>query len=100
MAGSPPLTVEWSKGKLQLSSSSKYKVSGSENRFCLEFQLNEAADTGQYSCRATNSAGSCMCSGVVTAKGLHLNIHTWTQRLSVTHGNPPSVIFSASQVRV
>lgn len=69
VAGSPPLSVEWSKGKLQLSSSSKYKVFGSENRFCLEFQLNEAADTGQYSCRATNSAGSCVCSGVITAKG-------------------------------
>lgn len=69
VAGSLPISVEWSKGKQKIIESSKYKVVHIENTVSLELNLTEAADTGEYSCRLTNSTGSCVCSGVLTAKG-------------------------------
>lgn len=69
VAGSLPISVEWSKGKQKITNSSKYKLLHCENNSSLELQLTEAADTGEYSCKVTNKAGSCMCSGVLTAKG-------------------------------
>lgn len=68
LAGSLPLTVEWSKGKQKITESSKYKLVHTENRVLLQFKLT-GVDTGEYSCRVTNTAGSCVCRGVLTAKG-------------------------------
>lgn len=69
VAGSLPISVEWSKGKQKIIESSRYKLVHTGNTVSLEFNLSEAADTGEYSCKLTNSTGSCMCSGVLTAKG-------------------------------
>uniref|UniRef100_A0A672FZ46 Ig-like domain-containing protein n=1 Tax=Salarias fasciatus TaxID=181472 RepID=A0A672FZ46_SALFA len=68
-AGSQPLSVQWSKGKENISSSSKYKLLHADNTMSLEFKLSQSSDTGEYSCKVSNSAGSCVCSGVLTAKG-------------------------------
>lgn len=69
VAGSLPISVEWSKGKQKIIKSSKYKLLHIENNVSLELKLTESADTGEYSCKVTNKAGSCVCSGVLTAKG-------------------------------
>lgn len=53
--------------KSQLSKRSKYHLFGSAGRFCLQFLLTEAADARPV--EPPNPAGSCVCSGVVTAKG-------------------------------
>lgn len=82
MAGSLPISVEWSKGKQEITSGSKYKLVQTENSLTLEFKLTESADTGTYSCKVTNTAGSCLCSGVLTAKGLNSEI---TLVIFVTH---------------
>uniref|UniRef100_A0A672I8S7 Ig-like domain-containing protein n=1 Tax=Salarias fasciatus TaxID=181472 RepID=A0A672I8S7_SALFA len=66
-AGSQPLSVQWSKGKENISSSSKYKLLHADNTMSLEFKLSQSSDTGEYSCKVSNSAGSCVCSGVLTA---------------------------------
>lgn len=90
VAGSLPLAVEWSKGKQNINNSSKYKLLEVENRVSLELILTESADTGEYSCNVTNKAGSCVCSGVLTAKGWHSNVNfikCSTQRQLVTCGN-------------
>lgn len=75
MAGTLPISVEWSKGKQKITQSSKYKLLHIENTISLELKLSESADTGEYSCRVTNKAGSCLCSGVLTAKGLHSEVN-------------------------
>ncbi len=69
LIGSLPMSVEWSKGKQKITSSSKYKLLHYGNSVMLEFKLTEGADTGEYSCKVINKAGSCVCSGVLTAKG-------------------------------
>uniref|UniRef100_A0A8P4G3Z3 Ig-like domain-containing protein n=1 Tax=Dicentrarchus labrax TaxID=13489 RepID=A0A8P4G3Z3_DICLA len=68
VAGSLPMSVEWCKGKQKITKSSKYKLLHTDNTVSLEFKLTESADTGDYSCKVTNTAGSSVCSGVLTAK--------------------------------
>lgn len=94
VAGSLPLSVEWSKGKQKITNSSKYKLMHVENSLSLELQLTEGADTGEYSCKVTNDAGSCVCSGVLTAKGSHPEVDFitfLTHRLLVMYHNHFSV---------
>lgn len=69
VAGSLPISVEWTKGHQKITKSSKYKLLHIENTVSLELQLTESTDTGEYSCKVTNKAGSCVCDGVLTAKG-------------------------------
>uniref|UniRef100_A0A3B4TID2 Ig-like domain-containing protein n=1 Tax=Seriola dumerili TaxID=41447 RepID=A0A3B4TID2_SERDU len=68
VAGSLPLSVEWSKGKQKITKCSKYKLLHIDNTISLELKLTESSDTGEYSCRVTNKAGNCVCSGILTAK--------------------------------
>uniref|UniRef100_A0A8P4KEG5 Ig-like domain-containing protein n=1 Tax=Dicentrarchus labrax TaxID=13489 RepID=A0A8P4KEG5_DICLA len=58
VAGSLPMSVEWCKGKQKITKSSKYKLLHTDNTVSLEFKLTESADTGDYSCKVTNTAGS------------------------------------------
>lgn len=69
VAGSLPVSVEWSKGKQKITKSSKYKLLHIDNTVSLELKLTGSADTGEYSCKVTNKAGSSVCFGVLTAKG-------------------------------
>ena len=68
-AGSLPMSVEWSKGKDGISKSSRYNLLHVGNTVSLELKLSGSADTGEYSCKVMNAAGSCVCSAVLTAKG-------------------------------
>lgn len=67
--GSLPFLTEWCKGKQTISEGSKYKLLQIGRTVSLQFKLSEGGDTGMYSCKVTNEAGSCVCSGVLTAKG-------------------------------
>lgn len=69
VSGSLPISVEWRKGKENITKSSKYELLCIGNTVSLKFKLSEGADTGEYSCKVINKAGSCVCSGVLTAKG-------------------------------
>lgn len=77
VSGSLPISVEWSKGKEKITKSSKYELLHLENTVSLELKLSESSDTGEYSCRVANQAGSCVCSGVLTAKGWHSKVLTF-----------------------
>ncbi|KAM4609388.1 titin-like [Polymixia lowei] len=68
VAGSLPISVEWSKGNQRITAGSKYKLSHIDNTLSIELKLTESTDTGEYSCQITNKAGSCVCTGVLTAK--------------------------------
>lgn len=69
VVGSLPISVEWNKGKQKITKSSKYKLLHIENSVSLELTLAESTDTGEYSCKVTNKAGSDVCYGVLTAQG-------------------------------
>lgn len=69
VAASLPISVEWSRGKQKIHMCSKYKLCHIKNCVTLQFKLSQSDDTGEYSCRISNTAGSCVCSGVLTAKG-------------------------------
>lgn len=69
LSGSLPFVVEWYKGKQRITKSSKFKLVHIGRTVSLELKLTEGRDTGEYSCKVTNEAGSCVCSGILTAKG-------------------------------
>lgn len=69
LQGTPPFQVSWHKDKRELRSGKKYKIM-SENFLTSIHILNvDAADVGDYQCKATNDVGSDTCVGSLTLKG-------------------------------
>lgn len=69
ISGSLPITVEWVKDGTKLSGRTKHKLLQDENSVSLEIESLEKADSGTYTCKLTNKAGSCECSGTLRVKG-------------------------------
>lgn len=69
ISGSLPITVEWIKDGNKLSGRTKHKIVQEDNSAFLEIEHLEKADTGTYTCKLTNKAGGCECSGVLRVKG-------------------------------
>uniref|UniRef100_A0A8C6XXM4 Ig-like domain-containing protein n=1 Tax=Naja naja TaxID=35670 RepID=A0A8C6XXM4_NAJNA len=64
LQGTPPFQISWYKDKREIRTGKKYKIL-SENYFASLHILNtDAADTGEYHCKAINDVGSdaCICS--------------------------------------
>lgn len=68
-SGSLPISVEWFKDGTKLTGKTKYTLVQDNNSAFLEIEQLEKADTGTYSCKLTNKAGSCECSGTLRVKG-------------------------------
>lgn len=69
ISGSLPIAVEWQKDGSKISSGVKHKLIQQDNSVSVEIEQLEKSDAGTYSCKLTNSAGSCDCSGFLTVKG-------------------------------
>lgn len=69
ISGSLPITVEWVKDGTKLSGRTKHKLLQHDNIVSLEIECLEKTDTGMYTCKITNKAGSCECSGTLRVKG-------------------------------
>lgn len=69
ISGSLPITVEWMKDGTKLSGRTKHKLLQDDNSVSLEIECLEKADTGTYTCKLTNKAGSCESSGTLRVKG-------------------------------
>lgn len=69
ISGSLPISVEWKKDGSKISSGVKHKLIQQDNSVSIEIEQLERSDAGTYSCRLTNSAGSCECSGSLMVKG-------------------------------
>lgn len=69
ISGSLPITVEWVKDGTKLSGRTKHKLLQHDNSVSLEIECLEKTDTGMYTCKITNKAGSCECSGTLRVKG-------------------------------
>lgn len=69
ISGSLPISVEWQKDGTKITSGVKHKLIQQDNSVSVEIEQLERADAGSYSCKLTNAAGSCVCSGSLTVKG-------------------------------
>uniref|UniRef100_A0A7N4NX76 Ig-like domain-containing protein n=1 Tax=Sarcophilus harrisii TaxID=9305 RepID=A0A7N4NX76_SARHA len=68
VAGSHPISIQWFKDDQEILASEKYKFSFHDNTAFLEISQLEGADSGTYTCAATNKAGHNQCTGYLTVK--------------------------------
>uniref|UniRef100_A0A8U7MHF1 Uncharacterized protein n=1 Tax=Corvus moneduloides TaxID=1196302 RepID=A0A8U7MHF1_CORMO len=63
ISGTPPFDVAWFKDRRQIRSSKKYKVTAKNYHTGVRILNVEAADVGEYQCKAQNDVGSdtCVC---------------------------------------
>lgn len=69
ISGSLPISVEWLKDGTKISSGVKHKLIQQDNSVSVEIEQLEQSDAGSYTCKLTNAAGSCKCSGTLMVKG-------------------------------
>lgn len=69
ISGSLPIAVEWFKDGTKLTGKTKHRLIHDNHNVYLEIERLEKADIGTYSCKLTNKAGSCECSGTLRVKG-------------------------------
>lgn len=69
VSGSQPVSVAWFKDEQEISSSDKYDISFKSNVAVLCIRSSQVADSGSYSCRASNEAGTVSCSVTVGISG-------------------------------
>uniref|UniRef100_A0A8C3GUL3 Uncharacterized protein n=1 Tax=Corvus moneduloides TaxID=1196302 RepID=A0A8C3GUL3_CORMO len=75
VSGSPPISVAWFHNGLKLVSGEKHQISFSDNLCILEVNSLSHSETGTYTCKATNTAGSDECSAVLI--NLRTLLLTW-----------------------
>uniref|UniRef100_A0A8D2JA40 Ig-like domain-containing protein n=1 Tax=Varanus komodoensis TaxID=61221 RepID=A0A8D2JA40_VARKO len=69
ISGTPPFDVTWYKDKRQIRTSKKYKVTAKNYHASVHILNVEAADIGEYQCKAQNDVGSDTCICTVKLKG-------------------------------
>uniref|UniRef100_A0A8C5TW63 Ig-like domain-containing protein n=1 Tax=Malurus cyaneus samueli TaxID=2593467 RepID=A0A8C5TW63_9PASS len=69
ISGTPPFDVAWFKDRRQIRSSKKYKVTAKNYHTSVRILSVEAADIGEYQCKAQNDVGSDTCVCTVKLKG-------------------------------
>lgn len=69
ISGTPPFDVAWFKDRRQIRSSKKYKVTAKNYHTSVRILNVEAADVGEYQCKAQNDVGSDTCVCIVKLKG-------------------------------
>uniref|UniRef100_A0A663MAY6 Ig-like domain-containing protein n=1 Tax=Athene cunicularia TaxID=194338 RepID=A0A663MAY6_ATHCN len=69
ISGTPPFDVIWYKDRRQIRSSKKYKVTAKNYHTSVRILNVEAADVGEYQCKAQNDVGSDTCFCTVKLKG-------------------------------
>lgn len=69
ISGTPPFDVAWYKDRRQIRSSKKYKVTAKNYHTSVRILNVEAADVGEYQCKAQNDVGSDTCICTVKLKG-------------------------------
>lgn len=89
--GSPPISVSWFHEGNEISSGRKYQTTLTDNTCALTVNVLEESDAGDYTCIATNVAGSDECSAPLTVRGqsraTENHIAQETEPLKVTNTN-------------
>jgi len=70
MMGSLPIKVTWSKDHKDIRTGGNYKISCVDNTPQLTILKADKADSGRYSCHASNDIGKDSCSTEVSVKGI------------------------------
>lgn len=81
VSGSPPISVAWFQNGIKLVSGEKHQMSFSDNLCILEVNSLSHSDTGTYTCKATNTAGSDECSTVLTVQGGYMMVRKLSELL-------------------
>lgn len=81
MSGSPPISIAWFQNGLKLVSGEKHHITFSDNLCILEVNSLSNSDTGTYTCKATNIAGSDECSAVLTVQGQYMMVSNLSELL-------------------
>lgn len=69
LSGSQPMTVNWYKDGSEIYSSDYYDISFKNNVALLCIKKSQSSDSGAYTCKATNEAGSATCQTTVKISG-------------------------------
>lgn len=69
VSGSQPMSVSWFKDNTEIFSSDKYDISFKSNVAVLCIKSSRLADSGRYSCQASNEAGRASCDVTVGISG-------------------------------
>ncbi|XP_059576117.1 titin-like, partial [Alligator mississippiensis] len=68
VSGSPPISVAWFHDRNKVASGEKHQITFSDNVCVLEVSSLSSSDTGTYTCKAVNVAGSDECRAVMTVQ--------------------------------
>uniref|UniRef100_A0A6Q2XBV8 Ig-like domain-containing protein n=1 Tax=Esox lucius TaxID=8010 RepID=A0A6Q2XBV8_ESOLU len=95
-AGSLPISTQWMKDDHVLASKTKYLFEHKDNTVSLKIKTFEEEDTGEYLCKITNKAGSCVCivppSFVSEPEPQAVLPNATVHFRSVFHGTPPFTV--------
>lgn len=69
--GTAPLSVQWFKGDAELTTGGACYIMTEALSSYLELYAVKPADSGAYSCKVSNAAGSASCSANLFVQGLH-----------------------------
>lgn len=83
LAGSQPITVNWYKDSKEIFSSDYYDISFKSNVSVLCIKKSQSSDSGAYTCKATNEAGSASCQATVNISGTVCVLFTVFNSLNV-----------------
>lgn len=70
VAGTPQISVKWTKDGKELQSSRKHHLYYENNLSSLNIQYSQLEDRGEYLFEATNSVGTCSCKVMLVVLGL------------------------------
>lgn len=65
----PNVTFKWFKSGSEIRQSDKYRITSYATTSALEFLSPAKADSGEYTCKASNQHGSDSCSASLTVTG-------------------------------
>lgn len=70
VAGTPQISVRWTKAGKEFKSSRKHSLCYENNLSSLNIQSCQLEDSGEYLFEATNSVGTCSCKIMLVVLGL------------------------------
>ncbi len=70
VAGTPQISVRWTKDGKELQSGRKHNLYHEDNLSRLNIQYSQLEDRGEYLFEATNSVGTCSCKVMLVVLGL------------------------------
>lgn len=74
LSGSQPLAVTWYKDRREICAADKYETSFEDNMAVLSLRSCSRADSGLYTCCASNDAGKASCEVSVAISGTTASI--------------------------